>query len=157
VPEAVLELIETRRHSYAPGTLERYRHVLHHVARHLKVSLRRVAPAHVAAYISARQSENAQHSTINAEVAIVRQALRLTGKEHAALSGIHRLRERRRGAPLTPSQLKFIIDELRARTSPLAAEIADAVQLAANTGMRSGEIKSLRWKSVNFTRAVLLI
>ena len=119
--------------------------------------LRSITPAHLAEYQNARLKACKAPKTINGEVSVLRQLLK-----HARLWS--RFREDYKPIPNTKAPVgRALTEEEQQKLFEIAQSRSDwmyahaAATLAFFCGMRSCEIRGLRWKDVDFTTATIEI
>jgi integrase len=122
-----------------------------------KLKLKNVTPAHIAAYQNARLEAGRAPKTVNGEVSVLRQLLK-----HARLW--YRFREDYKPIPNHKLPVgKALTEEEQARLFEVAQSRSDwlyahaAATLAFYCGMRSCEIKALKWENIDLTAGVLEI
>jgi integrase len=131
-----------------PTTFERLASILKTLNANLPSRLKEISKAKVADFVSARSQEVAS-ATVHKEVATLKYALRLAVEWELIQANpadrVHlpRLPEGRTRY-LSPMELKSVLE---AAPDWMRAPIA----LAVFTGMRRGELLSLRWKDVDLT------
>ncbi|HEY0080673.1 MAG TPA: site-specific integrase [Pyrinomonadaceae bacterium] len=121
------------------------------------VKLNKISPAHIAAYQNERIDAGKAPKTINGEVSVLRQLLK-----HARLW--YRFQEDYKPIPNTkpPAGRALTIDEQMilfetARSRPDWLYAYTAATLSFYCGMRTCEIKSLRWKHIDWSSGVIEI
>lgn len=114
------------------------------------LTLERVSP-----YIEELKRKGKAASTLNHRVQLLKHSLTLARRwgliRHNPLAELMRHRE-------FPGRLRYLeATELRGLLQELPEYLRPIVMLAAHTGMRLGEILSLRWTQVNFAQRVITL
>ena len=109
----------------------------------------------IASYQAQRVGKGAAAATVNMEVATLRSILRRNRLWSAIQPDVDRLQERDDvGMALSPEQERTLLDACllnRSRT------LHPAVALALYTGLRRGELLTLRWTQINLEQATLTV
>ena len=130
-------------------------HVVEHIGDKMVVD---VDEGTVRDYQDARLKEGAAPKTVNEEVGFL---LRLLGERgdivRARLKKQHALKLKVRtkiAKAFSPREKQSLMDAAREAKSPV---IYPALMLALNAGMRSGEIRELRWEQIDLERRFLIV
>lgn len=141
----------------APLSVASYRNSLKNLTRIFDgMMLSQIRPANVERYKKDRLGEGAAPGTVNLEVATLKRLVSLAATEEWGLVEIDRIHK----VPMlkTSSRVRFLEEEELAR---LLAELDGwnrmAVMIAVNTGLRSGAIKSMPWKAVDFQAGTITV
>ncbi len=144
-------LIRFKKHQkprLAPETLERLEGILKTIRTHFPSALKDISRQNIAAFISNRSADVAP-ATVQKEITTLKHALRLAveweliPRNPADGADVPRVPTGRTRF-LSPTELKAALDAAPEwMKSPIA--------LAAFTGMRRGELLSLRWKDVDLS------
>ena len=156
VLDAVADLLEVNQHRYKRPTLERISRCLLTFARLVKVTPRKFDQAALERFIHTRLQEGVAASTVNLEVRYLRYALTRIGEGHA-FTHHKRLPERIAGIVLTPEQEAQLLFEIKMPNTTRAHELSRAAALVLQTGLRSGELRSLAWTDVDLQHEVLTV
>lgn len=108
-------------------------------------------------YIKTRLKEGVAGRTINMELGELSRAI---GKPWSELwPKVRKLEERKDvGRALSHEEERKLLDATAAQNSPNRSQIlATLVRVALLTGMRSGEITSLRWGQIDFAKQVISV
>ncbi len=121
------------------------------------MSLKKLTPAHIAAYQNERKSAGRSPKTINGEVSVLRQLLKHARLWYRFVDDYKPVPNDRRavGRALseTEAELLFAI----AKTRPDWKYAYTAAILSFYCGMRSCEIKGLQWKDIDFENRLIEI
>jgi integrase len=170
------EKIEAKRHGFdemmekfmkehavkrEQSTQMRYVSTLKHLNRYFKdMQLADITPKTISAYMNMRRREAASVATINRELAMLSKAFNLAVKQwewcHTnPCSRIQREPENNRiDRWLTPDEEKRL---LKGAQGYLNGQLYEIIVLALNTGMRQGELLSLKWKDVDWFRKTVTV
>jgi integrase len=111
----------------------------------------------IRSYIKARLVEGAGGRTINMEVGELSRAI---GHKWSALwPKVRKLEERKEvGRALSAEEETRLLDVAGAQSSPNRSQtLSTFIRVALLTGMRAGEITSLTWAQVDFSRHVVTV
>jgi integrase len=143
------------------STQMRYVSTLKHLNRYFKdMQLADITPKTISAYMNMRRREAASVATINRELAMLSKAFNLAVKQwewcHTnPCSRIQREPENNRiDRWLTPDEEKRL---LKGAQGYLNGQLYEIIVLALNTGMRQGELLSLKWKDVDWFRKTVTV
>lgn len=124
------------------------------------LTLNRITPELVVDYRNKRLSEGAAHSTILNELGLLRNAFNISiknwkwCKENPVSQVKLNLKARQIDRWLTFEEQERL---LKASEGQLHNQLSDIIILALNTGMRKGEILSLKIQDVDFFRKTLIV
>lgn len=104
-----------------------------------------ITEAAIARYVAARRKQGRKLSTINRELAVLRQALRLARKRHL----VKELPDMERFPEHNVRLVFFEPDVYEAVLAHLPDVLQDVVRFAYLTGWRRGQIVRLEWKDVH--------
>jgi len=144
-----------------PSTLDRD----HDSCEHLEgmfsgLTLEKVSPALVIEYRNKRLSDGAAHSTILNELGLLRNAFNIAIKHWrwCKENPVSQVKLNLKGGQidrwLTLDEEKRLLEGAKGQ---LCDQLVDIIILALNTGMRKGEILSLRIRDIDFSRRTLLV
>lgn len=150
-----------KRASLKTSTRETYEAALGHIKTKLgSVLSSEVTSRSVAEYQRSRQAEGAAGATINKELACLSSILGDLGLWQRIRRDVKRLPENEEaGRALTSAEERMLLEhasgvgEHQGNWTPLYT----VTVLALNTGMRHQEIRTLRWKDVDFQNRVLRV
>lgn len=114
----------------------------------------------VRAYIRKRRTEGVKAATINKEVGLLASAINYARKEwgwelHNSAAGCREREDEGRVRWISRAEAARLIQE--AGRDPRANHLPAFVRLAANTGMRAGEMLGLEWSRVDLSRNLLFL
>jgi site-specific recombinase XerD len=124
------------------------------------LTLEKISPALVIDYRNKRLSEGAAHSTILNELGLLRNAFNISikhwrwCKENPVSQVSLNLKAEQIDRWLTVEEEKRLLEGAKGQ---LSNQLVDMINLALNTGMRKGEILSLKIHDIDFSRKTLLI
>ena len=127
------------------------------IARHTvgKLPIAQLKSLHFAQYRDQRLKE-VSPSTVKKELNLLSHVIDTARKEwnyyipHNPISGVRRPKENRaRDRRLTPQDILLLLDSCRSSANPWLLPL---VTLAIETGMRRGELLSLKWADINLNR-----
>ena len=153
VSDLIRPYLAAYRNNHRPKSVMFAEGRLKHVDKHLgRTMLTDLTEERIQGYIAVRCRAGVSGRTINMELGELSRAI---GKPWSALGRVFvSLRRRRRGRALSPEEELKLLDALPKIHSPMFATI---VRIAMLTGMRSGQIFSLRWSCVDFAGSVLTV
>jgi integrase len=145
IPRLAMRSIQTERERLKPINL-----------RLGNVQVRRINPDMVHSYIRGRKAEGRANATVNRELDVLRGVLKKAKRWHLFAEEIRPLPVRENIGRALPYEAKLELFQ-RAAARPEWQNAACAARLAANTTMRSSEIKGVRIGDLNFIeRSVVL-
>lgn len=144
-----------------PSTLNRD----HDSCEHLKkmfsgLTLEQISPALVIDYRNRRLAKGAAHSTILNELGLLRNAFNISMKhwrwckENPVSQVSLNLKGGQIDRWLTLDEEKGLLEGAKGQ---LSDQLVDMINLALNTGMRKGEILSLRIRDIDFSKKTLVV
>ena len=155
---ALAQLQIVAGHQVGPFTLRHRHYMAKPLTRFFRnTALNRITPAHLESYQAARLKEGKAPATINAELDVLSMLLRRIRRWHL-FDGRYRKLARKTppvGRALSQEEIERLF-AVAYRHSRWRA-VADALSLALLTGMRSAEIRNLRWSDVSFVNRTLSI
>ncbi len=114
-----------------------------------------ITPELITRYQATRLGQGAAPKTVNLELGTLRAILRQHRLWAAIQPDVKLLRvQEDKGRALTADEEKSLLDACRNSRS---RALYTAAVLALNTAMRSGELRLLRWRQVNFTASTLTV
>jgi integrase len=153
---AALAYLTEREAHWSQDTRDMHSNSLRHLQSVFgKQLLSEIAPEDISKYQRARQKAGASNRTINIEVSLVRMVL---GK-HKLWSGIaddvHMLRENKDiGRELSDDEVHRLLSACKASAS---RGLYPAVLVSIHTGLRSQELRLLRWRQVDMLEGVITV
>lgn len=141
----------------APGSIQRDQQCLKHLLPYFGGRvLAEITPKLISAYKATRYEKGAAPATLNKELGLMKSAFNVAIREwewcrenpvrRIAMEQVHNQIDRW----LTADEEKRLLD-----ASP--TWLKEIILFALNTGMRRGEILSLQWRDVDFSRGVLIV
>jgi integrase len=144
------------RTGIAPSTERSYKLAISHLATDFaKQLLCDISAADLAAYQTRRKREGVSNRTVNLEVGVLRSILRRHRMWEAISADVDFLKE-------DPSPGRALAAEeesrlLTAASNSRCRSLYPVIMLGINTGMRSSELRRLRWEQVDFFAKSLLV
>lgn len=121
------------------------------------ISLKKLTPAHIAAYQNERQNEGRSPKTINGEVSVLRQLLKYARLWYRFVDDYKPIPNTRppAGRALTTEEAARLFQV--AKTRPEWKYAYTAATLSFYAGMRTCEIKALQWKHIDWQNRLIEI
>ena len=154
--DAADKYLEERKGELAEGSYKKERQLLVQPKSSFKtIPLKKVQTQHLMDYRVERQKTGAGPTIINMEVAVIGRMLKKAKRWHQVAADIKPLRQTSTpvGRALEPDQKMRLLEIAATKPEWLVAWCAS--QLTLNTTMRSCELKSLRWRNINFAERLL--
>ena len=144
------------RTSIAPSTVRSYKLAISHLETDFaKRLLCDLAPEDLAAYQTRRKREGVSNRTVNLEMGVLRSILRRHRMWESVSGDIDFLKENPSpGRALSHTEETLLLD---AASKSRCRILYPVIMLAINTGMRSSEIRTLKWGQVDFLATVLTV
>jgi integrase len=148
-------LIDREPH-WEPKTRLVHSNSLAHLDPHFgKLTLPEITPAHISRYQRARLKQNASPRSINIEVALIRLVLRKAKLWANIQDEVKMLKERRDvGRELSDDEVHRLLTACKASTS---RGLYPAVLTSIHTGLRSQELRLLRWRQVDLIEGTIIV
>jgi len=128
------------------------RHLQDHFGR---LMLNEIRPEDIAHYQRERKREGASNRSINIEVGLVRLVLRKARLWNKISDDVHMLSERSEiGRDLSDDEVHRLLAACKANTS---RALFPAVLLSIHTGLRSQELRLLRWRQVDLIQGAITV
>lgn len=118
-----------------------------------RLRLSAVEPEHVLAYRQRRLAAGAAAATINQEVNMLGRVLKRAGRWERIRAHVRGLPARRPGRAASEGEL----ERLLAAADPRARTLRSAMLVAADTGLRKGELLALTWDDVDLGERLLTV
>ena len=145
--------IEVRTAGKKPRTKDYIRERCAHLIKHLGGRLAcDITDEVVAQYVGKRESEGAAACSINREVFLLSRALRIDRKTAWAELGQSKRTKEPVGKAVTDSDIASLLAEAAKNRSKYALPF---IATAVYSGFRAGEVRTLRWRQVDFMDAWL--
>jgi integrase len=154
-PAAHAYLLEREPH-WEPKTRLVHANSLAHLEPHFgKLMLTEITAAQVSKYQRARLKQKASPRSVNIEVALLRLVLRKAKLWAHISDDVHMLRERADiGRELSDDEVHRLLTACKASVS---RALYPAVLTSIHTGMRSQELRLLRWRQVDLIEATITV
>ena len=154
-PAADAYLLDREPH-WEPKTRLVHKNSLSHLEPHFaKLMLSEITPALISKYQRARLKHKASPRSVNIEVALLRLVLRKAKLWHHIADDIHMLKERADiGRELSDDEVHRLLIACKARVS---RALYPAVLTSIHTGLRSQELRLLRWSQVDLIEATVTV
>jgi len=148
-------LLEREAH-WSPKTREMHANSLRHLQHHFgKLVLNEIRAEDISRYQRDRQKEGASNRTINIELNLVRLVLRKAKLWNAIADDVSMLKERTDiGRELSDDEVHRLLVACKASTS---RGLYPAVLTSIHTGLRSQELRLLRWRQVDLLEATITV
>ncbi|MBI3814326.1 MAG: site-specific integrase [Nitrospinae bacterium] len=159
------DLMEKFMREHAPGkeskTQESYKNSLVHLNPFFSgMTLADITPKNISDYYENRKGEGASIATINREFAMLSKAFNLAYKrwEWVKENPCNKAQKE----PENNQVDRWLIEDeyqrlIKASTGYLDGQLTDIILMALHTGMRQGEILSLKWNDVDLFRKVITV
>ncbi len=154
-PAAKAYLLEREAH-WEPKTRLVHANSLAHLEPHFsKLMLSEISAAHISRYQRTRLRQKASPRSVNIEVALVRLVLRKAKLWHRISDDVHMLKERADvGRELSDDEVHRLLAACKASVS---RALYPAVLTSIHTGLRSQELRLLRWRQVDLMEATITV
>jgi integrase len=120
-----------------------------------KLMLSEISPAQISRYQRARLKQKASPRSVNIEVALLRLVLRKAKLWHHIADDVHMLKERADiGRELSDDEVHRLLTACKASVS---RALYPAVLTSIHTGLRSQELRLLRWRQVDLIEATITV
>lgn len=148
-------LLEQEPH-WAPKTRLMHANSLAHLEPHFgKKLLFEIRPEHIHAYQRARLKQGASGRSINIEIALIRLVLRKAKLWANIQDDVKLLKENRdTGRELSDDEVVRLLSACKASVSQ---GLYPAVLVSIHTGLRSEELRSLRWRQVDLLEGIVTV
>jgi len=148
-------LLEREAH-WEPKTRLVHANSLAHLGPHFsKLMLSEISATHISKYQRARLKQKASPRSINIEVALIRLVLRKAKRWHHIADDVHMLKERSDvGRDLSDDEVHRLLTACKASAS---RSLFPAVLTSIHTGLRSQELRLLRWHQVGLIEAIITV
>ena len=154
--EAAKQFLEDRMPRLAPLSVQREKAGVRVFKKFADLRVAQITPDNVLAHVRERTAARIKPATINRDLGIIRGVLKKAKRWHLFADEVKPLPVRE-----TVGRALSLDEKLRllrvAESRPEWENAAYASVLALNTTMRGCEIKSLRWRYVNFLQKTLMI
>jgi integrase len=153
---AVKAYLLDREQHWSPKTREMHANSLKHLEPHFgKLLLSEIRGEHVSRYQRARLKERASNRTVNIEVDLLRLALRKAKLWSNIADDVTMLKERTDvGRELSDDEVHRLLSACRANAS---RGLYPAVLTSIHTGLRSQELRLLRWHQVDLIEGIITV
>jgi integrase len=120
-----------------------------------KLMLSEISPAHISKYQRARLKQKASPRSVNIEVALIRLVLRKAKLWYHISDDVHMLKEATDiGRELSDDEVHRLLTACKASVS---RALYPAVLTSIHTGLRSQELRLLRWRQVDLIEATITV
>jgi integrase len=154
-PAADAYLLDREPH-WEPKTRLVHKNSLAHLDPHFgKLMLSEISPAQISKYQRSRLKQKASPRSVNIEVALLRLVLRKAKLWHHIADDVHMLKERADiGRELSDDEVHRLLTACKASVS---RALYPAVLTSIHTGLRSQELRLLRWRQVDLIEATITV
>jgi integrase len=145
-----------REPHWSQKTQEMHKNSLRHLKPHFgKLLLNEIDAKHISRYQRARQKENASNRTINIEVSLIRLVLRQAKLWNNLGDDVTLLKERTDiGRELSDDEVHRLLVACKTSAS---RGLYPAVLTSIHTGLRSNELRLLRWHQVDLLEGIITV
>jgi integrase len=154
--EAARDYLLDREPHWSPKTQIMHANSLRHLEPHFgKLLLFEIKPEDISRYQRARGKEKASGRTVNIEIALVRLVLRKAKLWGRIVDEVKPLRERKdTGRELSDDEIQRLLSACKASVS---RGLYPAVLTSIHTGLRSQELRLLRWHQVDLLEGTITV
>jgi integrase len=145
-----------REPHWEPKTRLVHANSLTHLEPHFgKLMLSEISPAHISKYQRARLKQKASPRSVNIEISLIRLVLRKAKLWHHISDDVHMLKERADvGRELSDDEVHRLLTACKASAS---RALYPAVLTSIHTGLRSQELRLLRWRQVDLIEGTITV
>jgi integrase len=154
--DAARDYLQEREPHWSLKTRIMHAGSLRHLDPHFgKLLLFEIRPEHVSRYQRTRLKQGASGRTINIETALIRLVLRKAKLWANIVDDVKPLKERRdTGRDLSDDEIQRLLSACKASVS---RGLYPAVLTSIHTGLRSQELRLLRWRQVNLLEGTIIV